>query len=276
MRRGLTGLLVVGIGLGGGVAACASREPDWFPAACVPMPAVIAHRGGTEEAMENTLGAFTGAGRAGVATWELDVRFDRHGVPAVLHDDTVDRVSPAGGRIADLDVTDGIPTDDGQRIPTLRAAYEVAARFGAHVLTEIKVMPTAAQWRSVAADIDATIGRDSVTLMSFDRSIVLAAGTEVAGAATGLIHGAGYLSPEQIRRYGTVFSQSQTSISASRARRWHDGDVVLYAWTVDRDADWQRLSGWPVDGVITNRPIAYTAWAATQCRSAPAAALVRW
>ncbi|GGL08216.1 glycerophosphodiester phosphodiesterase [Mangrovihabitans endophyticus] len=252
------------------LVGCQSAAPATKPAAaaeqfCAPLPDVIAHRGGTEKSMENTVGAFTAAGEAGVTLWELDVHFDVHGVPVVLHDDTVDRVSPMSGDISTLDVSKGIPTDDGQHIPTLDEVYRVAERFDAHVLTEIKVVPTEAQWAAVADDIDRTIGRPGVTLMSFDRSIVRTAEEEFPDTSTGLIHGAGYLSPEQIHQYGDVFSQSQTSISASRARQWHDGDVDVYAWTVDKEADWQRLSAWPVAGFITNKPIAYTEWAEKQC-----------
>jgi glycerophosphoryl diester phosphodiesterase len=53
--------------------------------------------------------------------------------------------------------------------------------------------------------------------------------------------------------------------SASRAGSWHAAGIRLYAWTVDNQADWQRLPAWPVDVLITNKPIAYTAGARQQC-----------
>jgi glycerophosphoryl diester phosphodiesterase len=134
---------------------------------------------------------FRSAGGAGIMTWELDVHFDVNGTPVVLHDDTVDRVSPSTGPIAELDASEhGIPTDDGQYIPTLREVYELAQRYGAHVLSEIKVMPTEAEWAAA---------------------------------------------------------------------------IKVYAWTVDNEADWQKLSAWPVDAIITNKPIAYRQWAQAGC-----------
>jgi glycerophosphoryl diester phosphodiesterase len=236
------------------------------PAPCAPVPAVVAHRGGTERAMENTLGAFRAAGAAGVTTWELDVRFDVRGTPVVLHDATVDRVSPLSGRVADLDASDGgIPTDDGQYVPALREAYAEAVAYDAFVLTELKVMPTEAQWRVLADEIDRSVGRDSVLLMSFARDVVQAAREHVPSAATGLLHNAGYLHAEQIRPYGDAFLKSYATLSASRAAEWRAAGLRLYAWTVDHEADWARMAALPVDDVITDRPIAYRAWAARQC-----------
>jgi glycerophosphoryl diester phosphodiesterase len=217
--------------------------------------------------MENTVGAFRSAGEAGVGEWELDVRFDVNGTPVVLHDATVDRVSPRSGPVSGLDATagDGIATDDGQRIPTLREVYDQALAYHARVLTELKVMPTAAQWTAVTTQINETVGRSGVTLMSFERAVVLAARQEIPGAPTALIHSAGYLNAEQIEEYGQTFVKEQTAISASRAAEWRAAGVRLLAWTVDAESGWSRLSALPVDGFITDHPIAYEQWADQHC-----------
>ena len=237
-----------------------------MPVACPPAPVAVAHRGGTEVALENTLGAFRSAGAAGVDRWELDVRFDVRGTPVVLHDATVDRVSPRTGRIADLDTTDrGVPTDDGQYVPSLRETYAAAVQHDAVVLTEFKVMPTETQWRAVAAEIDGSVGRDRVILMSFDRETVLAARQWIPGAPTGLLHNAGYLHPAQVSEFGEHLMKAHRVISESRARDWSAGGISVWAWTVDDEQDWDRLAAWPVTGMITDRPIAYAVWASSRC-----------
>ncbi|MCA2218597.1 glycerophosphodiester phosphodiesterase [Jidongwangia harbinensis] len=255
--------LAAGLALSGWSVVPPSVEA---PAPCAPAPAVVAHRGGTERAMENTVGAFRAAGAAGVTTWELDVHFDVRGTPVVLHDATVDRVSPLSGPVAQLDAGNrGIPTDDGQYVPTLREVYAEAVAHEAFVLTELKVTPTAEQWRAVADEIDRSVGRDAVLIMSFSRDVVLAARDHVPGARTGLLHTAGYLHADQIREYGDAFLKSYSAISASRATEWRAGGIRLYAWTVNQEADWPRMAAMPVDEIITDRPIAYRAWAARQC-----------
>jgi glycerophosphoryl diester phosphodiesterase len=228
----------------------------------------VAHRGGTEKAMENTVEAFRSAGAAGITRWELDVHFDVHGTPVVLHDDTVDRVSPLSGPVSRLDATDGrIPTDGGGHVPTLREVYAEAVRYHAFVLTEVKVMPTAAEWRRVLADIDRSVGRKSVLLMSFGEDIVLAARKQAPDIGTGLLQKGGDPSAPEIERYGGSLLKSSKAITKKRARGWAEGGLTLYAWTVDSEAEWAHLDSWPVFGVITNRPIAYRAWAAAHCRS---------
>lgn len=215
---------------------------------------------------ENTIRAFRSAGDAGVTEWELDVRFDRLGTPVVLHDAKVDRVSPATGAIASLDATTRqIPINDGQYIPRLHEVLQQARAFGTHVLVELKVRPTAAQWEAVVEAIDETVGRAGVTVISFDRETVLEAREKVLGAQTGLIHQAGYLSSEQILAYGGSYIKQYQAYSESRASEWSAAGIRLYAWTVNDQKDWSRLITLPIDVMVTDRPTAYLAWVGNGC-----------
>ena len=56
---------------------------------------VIAHRGASGSAPENTLEAFGLALRQGADAFELDVRLTSDGVPVVLHDPAAFPESPA-------------------------------------------------------------------------------------------------------------------------------------------------------------------------------------
>src|SRR5262249_37791086 len=53
---------------------------------------VIAHRGGSKESTENTIGAFQRASRIGADGIETDIRLTRDGVVVVYHDDYFGRV----------------------------------------------------------------------------------------------------------------------------------------------------------------------------------------
>lgn len=55
-------------------------------------PLVIAHRGGSKEATENTIEAFQRAARIGADGNEMDIRLTRDGVIVVYHDDNFGRV----------------------------------------------------------------------------------------------------------------------------------------------------------------------------------------
>jgi glycerophosphoryl diester phosphodiesterase len=54
---------------------------------------IIAHRGASGSAPENTIAAFERAVRQGADAIELDVRLTADGVPVVLHDATLDRTT---------------------------------------------------------------------------------------------------------------------------------------------------------------------------------------
>jgi len=63
-------------------------------------PAIIAHRGDSFHAPENTLEAARLAWKAGAQAWELDVQLTRDGVPIVIHDDSLTRTTDVAARFA--------------------------------------------------------------------------------------------------------------------------------------------------------------------------------
>jgi len=63
---------------------------------------LIAHRGGSQEADENTLAAFTEAYEKGLRAFETDVRITKDNQLVLMHDDTVDRTTNGHGTIEAL------------------------------------------------------------------------------------------------------------------------------------------------------------------------------
>src|SRR6516165_9960808 len=63
-------------------------------------PVVVAHRGDSFHAPENTLEAARLAWEAGAEAWELDVQLTRDGVPVVLHDESLLRTTDVATRFA--------------------------------------------------------------------------------------------------------------------------------------------------------------------------------
>ncbi|WP_255371675.1 glycerophosphodiester phosphodiesterase family protein [Cellulosimicrobium sp. CUA-896] len=90
-------------------------------------PLVVAHRGNSAVAPQNTLAAFEAAWRGGAGSIELDVQLTADGQVVVIHDDTVDATTDgtgalAGLRLADVRALDAgswfSPAFVGQRVPT--------------------------------------------------------------------------------------------------------------------------------------------------------------
>ncbi len=67
-----------------------------------PRPYVMAHRGASGYAPENTLAAFHLAIRQGADLLETDLRFTRDGALVCIHDATVDRTTDGHGAVSDM------------------------------------------------------------------------------------------------------------------------------------------------------------------------------
>jgi glycerophosphoryl diester phosphodiesterase len=240
---------------------------------CATPPAVVAHRGGNELFTENTLLAFDSAAtQAGALIWESDLRFDSKNIGVILHDDTVDRTTPATGAIAELQAsgTVRIPTDDGQLVPTEWELLNLALQRGARVLLELKVMPAnSAQWSNFFNRIDITVGRAAITVASFDTDVLDQVKSRSSGIRTALIQQSGYISAADVLAQGQSFEKYGPSYTKDRYTEWHAAGIELFAWTVDDPLDWPRLTNYPVDGMITDKPLAYAGWLRTFCPVVP-------
>ena len=62
---------------------------------------IFAHRGASGYAPENTLEAFALAITQGADGIELDVQLTKDGIPVVIHDETIDRVTEKKGWVKD-------------------------------------------------------------------------------------------------------------------------------------------------------------------------------
>ncbi len=63
-------------------------------------PVIVAHRGDSFRAPENTLEAARLGREAGAAAWELDVQLTRDGIPVILHDESLLRTTDVAARFA--------------------------------------------------------------------------------------------------------------------------------------------------------------------------------
>lgn len=110
------------------------------------MPGIIAHRGASAYAPENTLAAFRLADELEADWFELDCTLTRDGQVLVIHDDKVDRTTTGKGEVRTLSLEEvkrfdaggwKDPKFAGERLPTLAEALDLAkGRIGVYI--EIK------------------------------------------------------------------------------------------------------------------------------------------
>ncbi|HEX2268034.1 MAG TPA: glycerophosphodiester phosphodiesterase family protein [Pyrinomonadaceae bacterium] len=84
-------------------------------------PLIIAHRGASAVAPENTTAAFEAAIAAGADGIEFDVRLSRDGVPVIIHDDTLRRTHGMQRRVADMTLKELNKLD----VPSVKQLFEL-------------------------------------------------------------------------------------------------------------------------------------------------------
>ena len=108
---------------------------------------IIAHRGASAYAPENTLAAFSLAADMGAHWFELDCTLTKDGEIIVIHDDTIRRTTGAEGVVAEMTLAELKRYDAGtwfdlkfaeQRLPTLGEALDLAKERRIGVYIEIK------------------------------------------------------------------------------------------------------------------------------------------
>lgn len=234
-------------------------------------PSIIAHRGYSSAAPENTLAAIRLAGTARADLVEVDVRLTKDCVPVLLHDATLDRTTNGSGPLAEADLQAVKELDAGswfgpqfakEPVPTLCEALKLATE-DRPLLVEIKefaaAVPAAEAVRSAGAV-------DRVVVQSFFADAVTAFRHILPQVPAGFL-----ISPTraddpasaqwiakvcgQASECGAAFAAVHHSAVTPRLVEYlFRRGLSVWAWTVDEPDEMKRLAGWGVAGIITNNP----------------------
>lgn len=159
-----------------------SPAPPTAPAATAPtLPLIIAHRGASGHAPENTLAAFRLAWKQGADGIEGDFHLTRDGRIICLHDADTRRTAPDGPPMTVRSSTfDELRTQDvgvwrgeafrGERIPTLAEVMAVVPS-GKRFFLEVKCGPEIVEPLLDALE-NGPLGKDQVTVISFNDTVI--------------------------------------------------------------------------------------------------------
>jgi len=225
-------------------------------------PRIIAHRGASGIAPENTLAALRAAATAGARWAEVDVQSSSDGVLVLVHDDTWQRTAGLNRDVAAcpwevvrrLDVGAWFATAfRGEAVPTLDDVLDFA-HDDLHLDLEIKSPQNHADLGPrVLAAIRRHDAFDRVLCTCFDADVV-----EALASDEPRLH-CGYLSAITVeRRHPRIRTYAIHSAALQAAPDWitrvrAEGGTV-WAWTVDEPDEVQALARLGVEAVITNRP----------------------
>ncbi|MFD7021300.1 glycerophosphodiester phosphodiesterase [Promicromonospora sukumoe] len=251
-------------------------------------PAVIAHRGYSAVAPQNTLAAIEAACHAGVDQIEIDLQPTADGVGAVIHDETVDATTDGTGKVSALTAQEVLALDagshfspafSGQRVPTLDDVLAVLARHpGTNLLLELKGAWDAEQVERVVKTIDAAGFDDRVLVQSFWPGTVATVrdvGPHLQGGLLVSFDPPGLLRLcERLRVVACNPSVTTIAGSPRLVSRLHAAGLRVMSWTANDPGAWTTLlttdGGIGVDGIITDRPERLTGWLAGRAGQLPA------
>lgn len=248
------------------------------------LPLIIAHRGSSVAAPENTIAAFTRALRDGAEGLEFDVRLARDEVPVVIHDATLRRTAQMPGAVSDFtgsqlrEIVVGswfnrrYPAAasrayEQETIPSLAQLFEALVQTDALLYLELKT--DARQARALAAAVVELIKAfgfaDRVILESFDLPTLeivkeIDAGLRVAPLFDRTLKRllsiqSGSRMVDQARRLGAAEIALHRSLIHPGVLALATGySLPTVGWTID-DPGWiRRAQSMGLKGLITNDP----------------------
>jgi len=236
----------------------------------MPSPLIIAHRGASAIAPENTMAAFREAIAAGADGIEFDVRLTRDSVPVIIHDSTLRRTTGLSHRIADLTLSELESLNIG--VPSLE---ELLTLFESNDLVlNLEMKSDSASKHTVLVEtccrlINEHSLKERVIVSCFDLAaikVVKGIDSEIKTAALfePSLSNLSTLSNERMINQAIAVGASALALHHRLARKELIDKAKLLGWsvavwTVDDPAWIERARSIGVDALITNNPAAMLA-----------------
>ena len=223
----------------------------------------FAHRGGALEAPENTMTAFEYAVGLGYRYLETDAYATRDGVLVSFHDDKLDRVSDARGKIEDLTWAEVAKARIGGREP-VPLMEELFARFPE---TRINIDPKHdAAVQPLITLIKRMGAEDRVCIGSFSGKRIKQVQDAFGGRVCTSLGPGGVLKLKSasagvpLRRWAEGCAQVPvkgngiTIVTRRFVQAAERCGLQVHVWTIDDEAEMRRLIDLGVHGLMTDRP----------------------
>jgi glycerophosphoryl diester phosphodiesterase len=226
---------------------------------------VIAHRGASGHAPENTMAAFKKAVAMGATFIETDLQMSRDARFVAIHDTTVNRTTNGQGIVHDMPLSELHKLDAGswfgsefvgERVPTLEELLAFSKKNDVVFYLELKPQGS---WGGEHALIGALRESGEIprtVVISFDPSVVLKLRKIEPTLMTGLLYDGQIENPldkavEVGARQIAVRSDLVTPALLSAARK---KDLQVVCWTVNHSAHMRALVAAGVDGIMSDYP----------------------
>jgi glycerophosphoryl diester phosphodiesterase len=231
-------------------------------------PLVIAHRGASAYAPENTLTAFIKAVEMKADAVELDAKLLQDGSIIILHDTTLDRTTNGTGsvyrysfdEIKDLDAGSHFSAQfSDESIPSLGSIFE---RIGGEILINVELTNYAKPWDHLPFEVIQLVRRNQlkkrVLLSSFNPWALIVAkrfDPEIPRAL--LVHpGEAKIIRALLRKVvdHRAYHPHRSLVSEKMMIDARKNEKMVNVWTVNDRVNMMELLKLGVDGIITDFP----------------------
>ncbi len=230
-----------------------------------PPTLIIAHRGASHDAPENTLASVNLAWEKGADAAEVDVHLSKDNRIMVIHDQDTKRTS--GDRMVvresmsvalrSLNANYGMDPFKGERIPFLE---EVLATVpdGKFLFVEVKTDTVIIPYLSEL--LHDSPKRSQIRVISFDFDVCAKMKRENPSIPVYWLHQtlSGSYNSIWIDRAGEAgldgLNFHYKGIRSDYVEAVHRAGMKIFTWTVDEAEDAARLTAFGIDGITTNRP----------------------
>ena len=243
------------------------------------LPRIIAHRGSSINAPENTFAAFQQAMKVGADGIEFDVHLAKDGIPVVIHDDDLLRTGSRKGLVSEMTNAELSKVDVGswfdnkfsnERIHSLAETLELLADFDGSIFIELKCQRDEVQplVLAVCNIIAATRLSWQIIIKGFDPSVVslvkmLAPNVRAFClfdiSITNMLRRRTFI-PQLAYQFGADgLSLHNGLINKALVEDAERLSLPVAVWTVD-DIKWiKRAAGLGISDIITNDPAKFLA-----------------
>ena len=235
----------------------------------LPRPVVIAHRGASAHAPENTISAFQLALDQDADAIEFDVQLSSDKSVIVIHDSTLERTTNGSGLVKDhsLDVLKTLNAGHGygpafpdEKIPTLDEVFD---KFGASTFYNIELKNSMTPFDDLPAMVAPIIENsgllDHVLISSYNPLALHKIEKLLPGAKKGLLlHSS--LSVDLFRHVSIYRFAHQTvhlsfsSLNSRRVKSFQAKGKLVFSYTLNHPRDINNALNLKIDGFFTDDP----------------------
>jgi len=218
------------------------------------MPIIVGHRGAAAHVLENTAASFAAAVRFGAGMIEVDVHESLDGEFIVIHDTHLGRISSRRNVVCQTHSRAllSIELNQGHRLLMLPQAFAAIPEV-VGLMVEIKAIRS---FSKLADLIQRQARRREVLITSFDLTLLRKLQDCGRSLRLGVVSKT-IAKLSKARKAGVHFEDvclDFQCLTASRVANLKREFGPVFAWTVDRSRDIQRMIDYDVDGIISNRP----------------------